>query len=360
MGWVSLNADWTLQDVQAGLNVVIAFLATGGVFVLVRYCWLIAARRVAHAKDVHAYQLLSLNTIGETIDVMWLLRYELFARRYRGLLVQVVCVVLLTVAALTSGFIARFSTRYGMIVKEIEVNGTIALRSTVALQYAEVETNVTLFNLQRAQFPQTQLLEYLPDPSKHWKYNQTQWNSSWAMDCQYNRSTPIPHPVATADCSDGLWTQLPWLLDNWSGWFNNHSNFQAVWLSWRANDVYLDWLAFVHGMQYDTERGGISKTNMKVQTVAVHMQGLNATQSQGCDGPGAGKIAAASYTSMTCKLTRRSRDPPNDDLDKWGAAPDFFDVMAQADAYRQHYGNRFRRESSTVVRLTSRSSRARS
>lgn len=32
--WVSLDSSWTLQDVQAGLNVIIAFLCAGSVFVL--------------------------------------------------------------------------------------------------------------------------------------------------------------------------------------------------------------------------------------------------------------------------------------------------------------------------------------
>lgn len=131
--WVSLKAGWKLQDVQAGLNVCIAFLCAGGIFVLVRYCWLLAARRVARQRDVPAYSLLSLNTIGETIDVIWLLRHDLFARRYHGLLVQVVCVIFLTGATLMSGFIARFSTRYGTTVRQIDVNGTIAQRNTQSI-----------------------------------------------------------------------------------------------------------------------------------------------------------------------------------------------------------------------------------
>lgn len=349
--WVSLKAGWTLQDVQAGLNVVIAFLCAGGIFVLVRYCWLIAARRVAHAKDVHAYQLLSLNTIGETIDVIWLLRYELFARRYHGLLVQVVSVMVLTVAALTSGFIARFSTRYGVVLKDIDANGTIAQRNTQSLPYAEVETNLTLFNLQRARFPQTQLLEYMPDQSKHWVYDPAQWNGSWTMDCQYNKSTPISDPVASNDCTNGLWTQIPWLNDNWSGWDNNQSYYSYDYTGWRNNEtVYRDFLIFTHGLKY-TQADAQIQSGMRVQTVAVHLQGVNATTPQGCSF-GSGRFTAASYTSMSCKLTRNLTARSNNDLSDWGAAPDFFDVDTQAGAYTQHYANRFRQESSRDAKIT--------
>lgn len=349
--WVSLKVGWTLQDVQAGLNVCIAFLCAGGIFVLVRYCWLLAARRVAKSQDVPAFSLLSLNTIGETIDVIWLLRHDLFAPRYHGLLVQVVCVMLLTVATLMSGFIARFSTRYGSTVKELDVNGTIARRNTQSIPYAEVETNLTLFNLQRARFPQTQLLEYIPDHSKYWEYDQAQWNGSWSMDCQYERSTPIPNPVATDDCSNGLWSQIPWINDNWSGWESNQSFYTYDSTGWRNNNtMYRDWLVFVHGEQY-TDWNEDFYLGMTVQTVAIHLQGLNATTPEGCNfGPG--DITSASYTSMSCKLTRSLGNRSYDDLINWGAYPDVFDVDMQAGAYVQHYANRFRKESSREDKIT--------
>ena len=349
--WVSLQVGWKLQDVQAGLNVCVAFLCAGGIFVLVRYCWLVAARRLIRKQDTPAYSLLSLNTIGETIDVIWLLRYELFTQRYHGLLVQVVCVMLLTVAALTSGFIARFSTRYGTIIKEIDVNGSIARRNTESLPYAEVETNLTLFNLQRANFPQTQLLEYLPDQSLHWEYDPDQWNGSWTMDCQYNKSTPVPNPVATDDCSSGLWTQLPFLYDNWDGWQNNLSDYYYDQTGWRNNNtVYRDGLVISHGVQY-TDWNPDLWLGVTIQTVAHHLQGINATEEEGCV-YGTGKITAASYTSATCKLTRSLGNRTNGDIAEWGAAPDIYQIESQTSAFIQHYANRFRKESSREVEIT--------
>ncbi|KAK5955696.1 hypothetical protein OHC33_003337 [Knufia fluminis] len=348
--WISLKVGWKLQDVQAGLNVCIAFLCAGGIFVLVRYCWLLAARRVTQKREVAAYRLLSLNTIGESIDVIWLLRHELFTRRYHGLLLQVVCVMLLTVATLMSGFIARFSTRYGTVVRDVEVNGTIARRNYGNLPFAEVETNLTMFNLQRAQFPQTQIPEYIPDQSEYWEYSQAQWNSSWAMDCQYNRSTPIPDPVASDDCSNFLWTQTPFVMDNWSGWDfdKDDTYYHSTW--WSNDQVLADWLVFFHGVQYNDGTDDFW-TDLTVQTVAYYFQGSNATVPDECD-IGPGDIAAASYTSMTCRLRRSLGNRPTEDLAEWGAYPDAVDAKIQASAYLQHYANRFRRESSRKVNIT--------
>jgi len=227
--WISFPPSWKLPDVQAGLNVVITFLCAGCIFVLVRYCWQLAARRVAAQKDVPAYTLLSLNTIGEAVDIIWLLRKDLFATRYHGLLVQCLFVVLLTCATLSSGFIARVSTRYGNIVVQQLTNGTIAERSTGSLLYAEIDTNTTLFNLQRANFTTDQLLDYLPAQDSNWDYIPTQWNNSWAMDCTYAPVTEIAKVRATGNCSENMWTEIPqsWQLWTQMSGFNKNCHVMA-------------------------------------------------------------------------------------------------------------------------------------
>lgn len=242
--WVSFPQSWKLQDVQAGLNVIIAFLCAGCIFVLVRYCWQLAARRVAAKKDVPAYTLLSLNTIGEAVDIIWLLRKDLFATRYHGLLIQCLFVILLTCATLSSGFIARFSTRYGTIIRDRPTNGTIAQRSTGSLLYADVDYNATLASIQRAKFPMDQLLEYLPDPQTNWNYITEQWNNSWSMDCTFTPVTEIANVRATGNCtnkmwseipqSKQLWTQMPGFSGNWSygydrtGWRSNRTAYRDI------------------------------------------------------------------------------------------------------------------------------------
>jgi len=194
------------------------------------------------------------------------------------------------------------------------------------------------------------LLEYIPDQSKHWEYNQAQWNGSWVMDCQYNESTPIPSPVAYDNCSNGLYTQIPWFIDNWYGWDNNQSYYTYDSTGWRNNvSMYRDWLIFTHGVQYN-DWTDLFYTDLTVQTVATHLQGINATTPDGCNfGPG--PITSASYTSMTCKL-KRNLNLSDDDLTEWGPYPDIFDVEMQAGAYVQHYANRFRKESSREADIT--------
>lgn len=346
--WVSLRDNWTLQDVQAGLNVIIAFLCAGAIFVLVRYCWLLAARRIASHRDVPAYSLLSLNTIGETLDVIWLLRYDLFSSRYKGLLLQVICVIILTIATLTSGFIARFSTRWGTVIKERNTNGTIAQRFTSNVLYAEVDTNTTLAALKTARFPPNQLLEYLPNPEVQWDYVADQWNSSWSMDCTYNRSTEIPNPRATGNCTD-FGTEFPQVYDNYWDWTNpNTSTFYWQTTGWRnTREEWRDWLVFTHGVQYgEYDDANDGYNDLEMRTVTIYMEHIpwNTSLPTECNF-GEGPIGRAFYTSCNCKLTRKVAGRSSGDL-YYGANPDGSDLLSEVQAYMEHYGNRFRKESS--------------
>lgn len=355
--WVSLDSSWTLQDVQAGLNVIIAFLCAGSIFVLVRYCWLLAARRVAHARDVPAYSLLSLNTVGETIDVIWLLRHDLFTQRYKGLLLQCIFVILVTVATLLSGFIARFSTRYGTTIRTESLNGTIAERSTGTLLYAEVDTNLTFTALQQANFPQNKLLEYVPNDGVKWNYVADQWsNSSWTMDCTYNRSTEIPNPVATGDCTD-LRSEFPEVDDNYWDWTANDS-YSWNWdnAGWRrpGSDVWNDWIIFTHGVRYlsyDDDLSTQSKMEMRTVTIYLKDAPYNSTLDDTNCNFAPGPIGSAFYTSCSCMLTRNTTGRSKDDL-YYGAYPEGSSMDAEVSAYLAHYGNRFRKEASRAQNIT--------
>ena len=139
-------------------------------------------------------------------------------------------------------------------------------------------------------------------------------------------------------------------MDNWYDWNNNQSYYTYDSTGWRNNvTMYRDWLIFTHGVQYNNQKDGFD-TDLTVQTVATHLQGINATTPDGCNfGPGS--ITSASYTSMTCKL-ERNLNLSDDDLSNWGAYPDAFDVEMQAGAYVQHYANRFRKESSREAEIT--------
>lgn len=351
--WVSLEPGWKLQNVQAGLNVIIAFICAGGVFVLVRYCWLLAARQVTRNKDVPATALLSLNTVGESIDIIWLMRKDLFSRRYRGLLLQCISVMLLTVAALMSGFIARFSTRYGTVLMDRVVNGTIAQQLTGGISYAEVDTNATLYSLKTAHFPPNQLLEYLPNLDHRWEYDSTQWNSSWRLDCKYNESVVVPNVVSTGNCT-GLLSEIPQIADNWIGWNPNNWHFENT--AWRNNfTAYRDVFVFSHGIEV-LERDKSLNNNMisgRVRTVVLHLEGvpfntsLDKTRCTFAEGP----VQRASYTSMTCKMNRAVANRTKEDA-FWGANPDASHLTVQTISYVQHYANNIRKQSSRELPIT--------
>lgn len=84
-------------------------------FVLVQTYWQVATTQVAKGGNVLAKSMLSLNTIGEAIDIIFLLRTNLLTvKRNRGRLIQSVLIILLKVISLFAGFIARYFTEAGV------------------------------------------------------------------------------------------------------------------------------------------------------------------------------------------------------------------------------------------------------
>lgn len=348
--WLSLNSGWKLQDVQAGLNVSIAFICAGATFVFVRYFWQVAARRVIQQSDVPAYTLLSLNSIGEILDVVLLLRRDLFTRRYWALLVQCVFVVIFTIATMMAGFLARFSTRYGTVTRSMQVNGTLADRSTGNILYAEVDTNRTMQALQDANWPLDRMLEYLPNDNYRWNYVPEQWNSSWSMDCSYNRTTPIPNVATQSNCSS-IYTEIPFLYNNFWDWSasNDTWNWQTQSTGWRANrQEYRSWVVFSHGIRKITWDNNLAMwTEIEMRTVMTYLAGVpwNTTVPDTDCNFAVGPIKNARYTSANCRLKRKTAGRTKDDL-FYGAYPEGYDVQTVADAYLEHFGNTLRKAAS--------------
>ncbi|KAJ9650341.1 hypothetical protein H2198_010349, partial [Neophaeococcomyces mojaviensis] len=198
--WIQFPETWRLQDLQAYLNVLISFLCAGGIFILVRTYWKAAARNIVRGEDVLAQSILSLNTIGEVIDAMFLLRRDLLiVKRYRGLLVQSVFVILLTIASLFSGFIARYFTDTGTTEVSRNLTGAQAYRGTGSVLNKQFEINRTMSELSQANFPLDQLADFRPTESSPWKYQPSQWANSWAMDCHFLPLTPVYNIQATGN-----------------------------------------------------------------------------------------------------------------------------------------------------------------
>lgn len=343
--WVSCSPERRLQDVQAGVNVIIAFLCAGGIFVLVRHFWMSAARKVLQQRDVPAYSLLSLGTMGEAIDIMWLLRRDLVvSSRYRGLLVQCLGVLVLTVASLLSGVIARFSTQNGVTTMRLAVKGNLAERSLLDIIPTDAIINRTFAAIDQSHFPRTQLLEFWPTPGSDWQYNPNQWNGSWTMDCEYEGRTEIPDLVVTNNCSDGLTSKLPQLLNNWDDWNTNESDLAWAWtVSTDYVSMARDWVVFAHSVEVTDVKDDFC-VGLRVRTVAYYLTEINATTSDDCI-LGPGPVTNASFTSFTCMLHRALGNRSTEDLQRWGANPDAIDVSMQVQAYSEFYAPRFQEES---------------
>lgn len=364
--WVTLPPSWKLQDVQAALNVIIGFLCAASVFVLVRSFWVLAAKKVAKKRDVPAYALLSLNTIGESIDIIWLLRHELLTARYRSLLVQCVFVLLLTACTLSSGFLARFSTRSVIIVQVRPVNGSLASRDETSLLNDVLDVSAVYDGLKSVNFPQTKLAEFWPDPNSNWTYNDAQFNSSWSMDCTYTNLTQVQNPqIATDNCKNGTWAQFLPANDAWKNWpkikNNKYWSYTDDWISYSSDykevkDVYL----FTYGVEtLDWHEMGEAPNNytitssMTLQIVAWHLSGIPANQNANstCDWA-KGPMKGAEYTSALCQLKRNTSNQTIDDLGLWGSYPDWWDLDREVSIYTQFYSGRLRRESNANLPIT--------
>lgn len=353
--WVTLPHSWKLQDTQAGLNVIIAFLCAGGIFVLVRYFWVAAARDVARDKDVPVYSLLSLNTIGETFDVAWLLRRELLTGRYIGILVQCVGVLLLTTCALLSGFIARFSTRNTTIYIERSVPGTLAQRGVASTFFNSMEISVALAALRESRFPQDELLDFWPDPASEWRFNPNQWrNHSWSMTCKYTPLTPLTGDLEATDdkCQSDFTTQLPFLNDIWDGkaadipvsYGINGWNDQP---SMTRNGIIFGFGDRIEESSFDETWKLYTKMRFRMSMMFLDgpINDWNYTAPGFCRYE-VGPLKRAEYTKAECDLVRNTKyDEGRDavDVQNWGAYPEA-DPRRLVGVLTEYYGNTWYRE----------------
>ncbi|KAJ9655103.1 hypothetical protein H2198_005959 [Neophaeococcomyces mojaviensis] len=335
--WISFPESVTLQDVQAWLNVLISFLCAGGTYVVVRFYWQIAARRVANGERVLARSLLSLNTVGETIDLLMLLRHELFTKPFFATMIQSILVICLTVGTLTSGFTARAFTRHGVIEIGYNITGTVARRSASNMLYKALALEQTINDFDRAGVPITKLLDFLPDRTEPWVYVPEQWSHSWTLSCNYTPATIIPNVQSTANCSDKLWSQVPevkllWRnLRNITGWYYSYDSSTHYGTN---QSIIADMLVFMHGTKINEY---INKTasSLTLRTVFMYMQDIprNATTNATCNTI-KGTIQQTTYTEFMCLATKNNSVVKNTTL---GAYPESYNTGTIASAYSQQF-----------------------
>jgi hypothetical protein len=351
--WISLPAQWRLEDVQAALNVIITVLSTFGIFIFVRYCWQHAAKRVAHDQDIPLATLLSLNTLGEALDVLFLLKKKLLSSRYLTILAQCVVVICLSSTALLSGVIARYSARQGHVISDKDVPGFLASRQHNGMGYANVEWNRTYARLDEASFPRDQLFDFLPDNSIHWTYEAAEWNNSWSLDCKSTPQTPIMlHD--TGNCT-GLRYEIPNLKEAFDySRFANASDYWGYTHKWDGfyndTDHWKDVLLFIYGWKgWDYQEEGDVSRAMSITLVAIHMHLLPRTDNSSDECNFAvGDVEESSYTGINCELRRQKQVE-----DPWNVAfPDTHNNGALSSALTEFWQARFAQESTSDSPIT--------
>lgn len=347
--WFSLPTDWKLEDVQAVLNVVITLLSALGIFTLVRCCWIRAAGRLVQDHKVLLPSLLVLNTPGEALDVLNLMRSKIFSIRFATVLVQCVVVVCLSSTAILSGPIARYSTRKALIVVKQDVPGLLASRNFNGMSFANVEWNLTYTRLEDAGFPKDQLLDYLPDNSIDWVFEPAQWNNSWSLECKRTPKTPV-ELYDSGNCRQ-LTSEIPNLerIFNVSKWDPVTSKWDGYYSSL---DVNKDILLFVHGVnKWDYVETFNTSRSMSMLLASIHLHDVprNQNLTDGCSFR-QGDIGKSSYTKIECEIRRQ--ETVEDALDV--AYPDIHnDTYANVPAaYRAFYQSRFTQQATSDTNIS--------
>jgi hypothetical protein len=306
--WISLPLKWNLQDVQAALNVVIVILSTLGVFAFARFCWLSNAPNITRDQAIPLSSLLSINTLGQAFDILFLLRLRIFRRRYWKIFAQSIVILCLSTTALLSGPIARYSTRHNYVIVPRRTMGLLANRHLYGILNAILQWNATIVSLDQAGFPYDQLLDYLPDTLVPWVYRPGEWNNSWTMDCKYTYLTPIIL-YDTGNCSD-IYSEIPGLDDVIPVEIYG-SNTWYWWGSFMKGDMNQDTLLAMVGVKtsdYDNATDITYGMTIALASVHLHEHPRQMNDSSSCSF-GKGNVKSASYTKIECDLRRLVHDP---------------------------------------------------
>ncbi len=347
--WIHLPRQWRLQDVQAALNVVIASLSILGIYACARFCWQSSIAHRNRDNNIPLSQLLSVNTLGEAFDVLWLLRTKVFQRRHAKILFQACLVILLSVTAFASGPIARYSTRQAESIVSKSIPGLIARRGQNSILNSPLSWNETFMSLEQADFPGDQLLDYLPDPTVDWTYEPREWNSTWSMDCKDTNRTKIALNDVGGNCTSILY-EIPGLQSIISLEKYHVSNVSAYWGSQYSNGRIVDALLGLGAAKKTKidEATGVT-LEMQLDLAAVHLHNISMqTDSDSICSFASEPVERASYTKIECTLTRHSKDP---DL-RYIAFPDSGTPSVVAAAMVQQYQGRLLKESIRTGNIT--------
>ena len=203
VAWVNLSTRWGLTSVQAALNLIISVLGTVGVWAFSRHCWQRGSTSVLYQNsEVPLPSLVTVSSLGEAWETVTVLRQRIFQRNNRSLLVQLFVVAIATIACMFAGPIAKLSLRSTSTIQNshLEVLQSIKGDSyTANLVDANVLWNDTIESLNKAGYPDTQMLDFLPPSVAPWVYIANEWNPTWTMTCNSTHETILHDVTATGN-----------------------------------------------------------------------------------------------------------------------------------------------------------------
>jgi hypothetical protein len=346
--WITLPHEWKLQDVQAALNVIITALSALTIFAFTRFCWQLGVHNLVRKNAVATSSLLTLNTPGEVFESIIFLKAHLLW--HTKIFVQCLVITVFALVTLFSGPIARYSTRMTQTVIQKDVDGLLASRYDNSMADTQHTWNLTMERLIEADFPTTQVLDYIPDLSNDWVYHPEEWNNSWTLSCKPSKQTAFEFSL-TNNCTT-FQSEFEDMIQKVIPMGPNSDYFYADWSDYYENSTYVkDLLMFVYAANYtnlEEESDHYRTIDMAIGAVHAHGPPKNGSDDAECwyaEGP----VEEASYTRVDCTITRTNASIVNTDLI---AYPDTGDVSAIPAAYLSNYFARFKYESMSDSDIT--------
>lgn len=317
-GWVTLSTRWEIGNVRAVLSFIINLLSAFGLWVVAYVSWKSAASRAIKSSSTEIMSLFSMTGLGDVWECMFVLRPTMGVWLMTKLILQGSAVVLLSVASILAGPIARYSTRPGTEVVDTTVQGWLATSNHNAMIGALVPWNSTIERLDAAQFPLDQLLDYLPSNEVDWVYREKEWNSSWSMACEFTGSTPIRNLETTGNYTN-FWTEVPQIRDVFPQKYVNRSDYDAFVKSTSNYEdpyYYKDFLAFVvvqndPGVYATHDGNNTNDAPLDIVMASFLLHNVTQPRNSSCSSCGIpcsfgiGPVGYASYTMASCHIERR-------------------------------------------------------
>ncbi|KAH7317904.1 hypothetical protein BKA65DRAFT_609523 [Rhexocercosporidium sp. MPI-PUGE-AT-0058] len=319
--WITLSTHWELGNVRAVLAFLINILLAIGLWIISYASWKHGAAQAARTSRVPLLSLLSMSGLGDAVDSLSVISLSMGLKRLAGILVQATAIVILSVAVIISGPIARYSTRRGIEVQKQDVNGWLATTNHSSMDSALVRWNNTIERLKSANFPTDQLLDFLPDNRVEWQYESAEWNSSWAVSCTWTPQTEIALE-ATGNSSGYLFDEVPGMRSVFPP--ETLKRGYSIWQDWGGayegtgvnKDVLLFTLAESDPELAVDENTGLLRNHQPLHLVlgAFHLHNVPRPEDPSTTNFGVGPIETSSYSMANCNIAR-AKGRTNDDLD---------------------------------------------